>query len=106
LLSLAPCPHPAPLPVPTRRSSDLDASTSLGQRAATTAAHGNPIAVAERAKERGTRRANRLGRSRNAGRAAVAVQHRLAADTAAEDRKSTRLNSSHVKIPYGGFCLK
>src|SRR5690606_41995500 len=22
------------------------------------------------------------------------------------DRKSTRLNSSHVKIPYAGFCLK
>src|SRR5690606_39591624 len=23
-----------------------------------------------------------------------------------EDRKSTRLNSSHVKIPYAVFCLK
>src|SRR5690606_41919909 len=23
-----------------------------------------------------------------------------------EDRKSTRLNSSHVNISYGGFCLK
>src|SRR5207302_8084695 len=23
-----------------------------------------------------------------------------------EDRKSTRLNSSHVKMSYGGFCLK
>src|SRR3712207_8272166 len=22
------------------------------------------------------------------------------------DRKSTRLNSSHANIPYGGFCLK
>src|SRR5690606_39450863 len=22
------------------------------------------------------------------------------------DRKSTRLNSSHAKIPYAGFCLK
>src|SRR5690606_39560504 len=26
--------------------------------------------------------------------------------TAAEDRKSTRLNSSHVKISYAVFCLK
>src|SRR5690606_41582908 len=25
---------------------------------------------------------------------------------ATEDRKSTRLNSSHVKISYAGFCLK
>src|SRR5690606_41684731 len=28
------------------------------------------------------------------------------ADGAAKDRKSTRLNSSHVKISYAVFCLK
>src|SRR5436309_10391110 len=28
------------------------------------------------------------------------------AQTCAEDRKSTRLNSSHVKISYAVFCLK
>src|SRR5690606_39718970 len=27
-------------------------------------------------------------------------------DLVAEDRKSTRLNSSHVKISYAVFCLK
>src|SRR5690606_40374839 len=27
-------------------------------------------------------------------------------ETSAEDRKSTRLNSSHVKISYAVFCLK
>src|SRR5690554_7332819 len=27
-------------------------------------------------------------------------------DTALEDRKSTRLNSSHVRISYAVFCLK
>src|SRR5690625_6487458 len=27
-------------------------------------------------------------------------------DSAAGDRKSTRLNSSHVAISYAGFCLK
>src|SRR5690606_41483485 len=32
----------------------------------------------------------------------VGVQRRFAA----EDRKSTRLNSSHVKISYAVFCLK
>src|SRR5690606_41853358 len=26
--------------------------------------------------------------------------------TVTKDRKSTRLNSSHVKISYAGFCLK
>src|SRR5436309_3972370 len=29
-----------------------------------------------------------------------------AAGTRAQDRKSTRLNSSHVKISYAVFCLK
>src|SRR5690554_6347196 len=30
----------------------------------------------------------------------------LAVQTAREDRKSTRLNSSHVRISYAVFCLK
>src|SRR5207302_2727893 len=33
-------------------------------------------------------------------------QRHLALSRAAEDRKSTRLNSSHVKISYAVFCLK
>src|SRR5690606_39772286 len=32
--------------------------------------------------------------------------HRGQLDHAAADRKSTRLNSSHVKISYAVFCLK
>src|SRR3712207_8619690 len=43
----------------------------------------------------------------------VAVHHRLADDAAEpaslrflEDRKSTRLNSSHANISYAVFCLK
>src|SRR5690606_39730510 len=42
--------------------------------------------------------------------AGVALTARAAAqlvvDTPALDRKSTRLNSSHVKISYAVFCLK
>src|SRR5690606_41398243 len=40
--------------------------------------------------------------------AAAAAEHGLAALAAdgVEDRKSTRLNSSHVKISYAVFCLK
>src|SRR5690606_41751970 len=34
------------------------------------------------------------------------VQHGRGLERAAEDRKSTRLNSSHVKISYAVFCLK
>src|SRR5690625_5621950 len=34
------------------------------------------------------------------------VWHFLAVREAAQDRKSTRLNSSHVAISYAVFCLK
>src|SRR5690606_40347737 len=41
-----------------------------------------------------------------AGRAVAADAARLHRRAAAGDRKSTRLNSSHVKISYAVFCLK
>src|SRR5438270_9890945 len=61
---------------PTRRSSDLDAPATR---------HGRP--------------ASRRGASPD--RAAAAR-----ADGRGEDRKSTRLNSSHSQISYAVFCLK
>src|SRR5437773_9661531 len=39
-----------------------------------------------------------------AGRVGIAVGDR--APRSAEDRKSTRLNSSHITISYAVFCLK
>src|SRR3712207_7767834 len=42
---------------------------------------------------------------RGSGRAALADRHAGPA-TAAGDRKSTRLNSSHANISYAVFCLK
>src|SRR5207302_7061908 len=36
----------------------------------------------------------------------VALPDRNGLDILVEDRKSTRLNSSHVKISYAVFCLK
>src|SRR5690606_41980855 len=41
-----------------------------------------------------------------AGRAQVAVPSTVHCDHLIQDRKSTRLNSSHVKISYAVFCLK
>src|SRR5438874_4850840 len=38
--------------------------------------------------------------------AATRRKHPQARCTAGEDRKSTRLNSSHVEISYAVFCLK
>src|SRR5690606_41939972 len=43
---------------------------------------------------------------RRAGDAVLAQLGSLAADGSGADRKSTRLNSSHVKISYAVFCLK
>src|SRR5207342_3818581 len=40
------------------------------------------------------------------GRRDPAVHARAVAPLAPPDRKSTRLNSSHVKISYAVFCLK
>src|SRR5690606_39399401 len=36
----------------------------------------------------------------------AAVTMRMLVDGSLQDRKSTRLNSSHVKISYAVFCLK
>src|SRR3712207_8969874 len=38
------------------------------------------------------------------GRTTVVIAHRLS--TVVQDRKSTRLNSSHANISYAVFCLK
>src|SRR5207302_9833827 len=78
--------HPRDLhSFPTRRSSDLSYFyRSPEQSAAHARALGNPNAVASFS-------AHSLG---------------LAIDLQMRDRKSTRLNSSHVKISYAVFCLK
>src|SRR3712207_7239501 len=49
------------------------------------------------------RGADRGGAAHRAGDAAAAAGHGAAAR---EDRKSTRLNSSHANISYAVFCLK
>src|SRR5699024_12874547 len=62
-----------------------------------------PISKAHKAERRDGRRNQRNGQALEAfGR--VGVFHALT--HTAEDRKSTRLNSSHVSISYAVFCLK
>src|SRR5690606_41802782 len=88
---LAPRPPPS---FPTRRSSDLahvPTAQTLGHRVDRDDDTGGDRddAGAERQRPRskyGPRRLHRVQRS--------------------QDRKSTRLNSSHVKISYAVFCLK
>src|SRR5256885_8705010 len=45
-------------------------------------------------------------RRRGIGRSLLAAAVHLAEDAGVEDRKSTRLNSSHLVISYAVFCLK
>src|SRR5258707_2827491 len=51
----------------------------------------------------------RVSNGRHAAKTGCAVapaEAKLHADVASEDRKSTRLNSSHANISYAVFCLK
>src|SRR5436309_4670405 len=53
------------------------------------------------------RNPDRPGRPRYAPRQCLeGILYVLSTDTPWLDRKSTRLNSSHVKISYAVFCLK
>src|SRR5690606_42026939 len=78
---------------PTRRSSDL----ARVRRAAERRPHQDPPHLPGLRAEQGGRRA--------AG-APVPPRVLRPVTPAGADRKSTRLNSSHVKISYAVFCLK
>src|SRR5690606_41144494 len=81
-------PHRPPRFFPTRRSSDL----AYGSAA--------PWAGRRRDRHQPWRQAVPAQGQRSGTRRVSATSH------AATDRKSTRLNSSHVKISYAVFCLK
>src|SRR5690606_41293343 len=75
---------------PTRRSSDLDESGRRFDAAAAWPARLDPAHVPESI-------------AANSDLAAFLARTKWIVDL---DRKSTRLNSSHVKISYAVFCLK
>src|SRR5690606_41739629 len=87
---------------PTRRSSDLEAvradTLDLARLESALGCHGLKVS------EIGVRQGNghpRGSQPRGWHRPAIAGLAR-----GGSDRKSTRLNSSHVKISYAVFCLK
>src|SRR5207302_8541372 len=93
-------------PFPTRRSSDLIGA--LGREIAP-----HPLAQLVRRARIGGRAQVDLGAAALAGRAGESVRQGGsprqalegdAAEIGRADRKSTRLNSSHVKISYAVFC--
>src|SRR5690606_40756882 len=87
--------HAALLSFPTRRSSDLQASS---------AARASPLSRKRAGSERNIASTSSL----SAKRVKPARSFFTSASVSCEgsDRKSTRLNSSHVKISYAVFCLK
>src|SRR5205807_9456228 len=89
---------------PTRRSSDLVLPVPRVPPADAT-----PISAREEAREHRSRRC--AGGARGAARGESvrpggARDRPLRAPLAGGDRKSTRLNSSHLVISYAVFCLK
>src|SRR5204862_1567886 len=98
-----PRPHPDPHSFPTRRSSDLN-WLLFGERSA---AHDNFHAeefqawLSQGVLQRVDHAWSRDGAMPRYVQDAVSAQ----AATIAADRKSTRLNSSHVEISYAVFCL-
>src|SRR5690625_6387033 len=64
------------------------------------------VRMQERPLERGVRRLRRRIRHARVQGAGCRVEGTVEAALAGADRKSTRLNSSHVAISYAVFCLK
>src|SRR5207302_7843560 len=98
--------HPALTPFPTRRSSDLRHRTKRsGQEVQLeTRDHQVPAGVGELLQQINDGLFKELSFV-DADHARVRAQ--LVTQVLDEaDRKSTRLNSSHVKISYAVFCLK
>src|SRR5690606_41841914 len=101
----SPC-HRALRSFPTRRSSDLVGRSSSAAR------YGRRCRPPARLSEESHRHRNRGGFRESAD--GGPILHPCATGACASvtskprsrDRKSTRLNSSHVKISYAVFCLK
>src|SRR5690606_40850198 len=93
-------------PVPTRRSSDLRLKD---RTVATSEVAGVEVGVDPGSKSAGlsifVTWQNSSGETLRKGIVSVEILHRGQL-ISKRDRKSTRLNSSHVKISYAVFCLK
>src|SRR5207253_10302602 len=90
-------PHPDLHSFPTRRSSDLLTGGSSNAGSTPSVKSASPLLASTRFHPLS---------STTAGNGSCAVRTCRTASNTAADRKSTRLNSSHVAISYAVFCLK
>src|SRR5690606_39983604 len=91
----------APRSSPTRRSSDLAAGDRTAREALDLRRDARVLIFGSEGDTDPALYEKLVGRSADAVRAG-----RTDGEQATGDRKSTRLNSSHVKISYAVFCLK
>src|SRR5690606_40135314 len=104
LLSLRHLPHPRALhSFPTRRSSDL-AAVGISRGLRSRQRHVEDRVVREYGERGEQQRARRRFQNRRSD-AELGFSFHFSS-LLSRDRKSTRLNSSHVKISYAVFCLK
>src|SRR5690606_42052224 len=96
--------HPGLLSFPTRRSSDLGGSERMSRRTYYMWRATQLRAAAARQRESSLAMREAEAIIREGMLAEGETSNTFGAATA--DRKSTRLNSSHVKISYAVFCLK
>src|SRR5690606_41515699 len=91
---------------PPRRSSDLGAVGALAQPATAGLQRGELLvqAFGDAAKMRRQRGGGGVARA-HLDQPHMVFEQKLLAVVPFGDRKSTRLNSSHVKISYAVFCL-
>src|SRR5205085_12042349 len=89
---------------PTRRSSDLRQRARLPMEEPV--AGREPQAPVPRADDAVDLDAGHRREFRRLLDVAIAPDHQSAAGPDPQDRKSTRLNSSHSQISYAVFCLK
>src|SRR5690606_41638785 len=91
--------------VPTRRSSDLLHACAIPDAGGPVARPARPLAGTWQGQN--FRPCRHRSRPQDRSRAVLRLEPTsLAALKSTTDRKSTRLNSSHVKISYAVFCLK
>src|SRR5690606_41887797 len=96
---------PSPPSSPTRRSSDLECQAPpYPVRSVHLLLHQGRMNLLRHEEIQSLAKAIRISTLQMVHRAGAS--HIGTCLSAVEDRKSTRLNSSHVKISYAVFCLK
>src|SRR6266498_4467598 len=101
----------SPLPSPDWAATRARSSEAAGPRRLHCVSHGGTGQAEARAGPRHARSrwslaAGGLGDHRSPGPGRPSTRRRRTRAPVLRDRKSTRLNSSHVRISYAVFCLK